>query len=98
MTSEYPSDHKEIFYVLDAYTDYACAYTGSVDHLAASDIKADVICFSVMVMIYEDNVSDPHAAFADSSAVRTLHIRTVRKLDSVISPVAVHSKTGTIEA
>ena len=97
MLSEHPSYHQNIFNILYAYTDNAIFDAGSMYHLTASDINAYVVSLAVMVVVNEDDIANLHAAETYFSAVRALHVRTVRKPDSVISPVAVHCKTGTVK-
>jgi len=93
----HPSYIDNIFYILDADTDDAVLDTGSVDHLAAAYVQSDMVRLSVMVMVNEDDISDLHAALANLSAVRTLHVGAVRQSDAIVSTVAVHCKTGTVE-
>ena len=67
-------------------------------HLSSAYIDADVIGLAVMVVIEIDDVTDLEAVQADLSSVRALHVGAVGKPDAVICPVAVHGKSGAVEA
>ena len=97
MLLTHPSYIDNVFNILNADTDNAVLDSGSMYHLAAADVQTDVVGLAVMVMVNEDNISDLHAAKANFPAVRTLHVGTVRQSDAIVSTVAVHCKTGTVE-
>ena len=95
--SAYPSYHEDVFEFADGNAFNARLDSGSVDHLAVSDVKSDVIRLAVVVMVKINNVAYLHTVKGNLCTVLGLHIGSMRELDIVVILIAVHRESGSVK-